>query len=223
VIRHVFYLHGFASSPQSSKASAIAGRLGDFGVTLHRPDFNDPEFYSLTVTRMILQLEAAIHELPPAPVTLIGSSLGGFVAWIASAHAARQRGNPRPIDRLLLLAPALDFGPTPLDHLTPEELEEWRRTRVLDVHHYGTDDFEPLDYAFYEDAQRYDAFALQSPAETVIVYGRRDELVSPEMIERFAEGRPNVSLHPVDDDHQLHGSLDLIWRLTSRLVGLPAS
>jgi hypothetical protein len=40
------------------------------------------------------------------------------------------------------------------------------------------------------------------------------------MVERFAAARPNVTLHMVEDDHQLLGSLDLIWDETVRFLEL---
>ena len=41
------------------------------------------------------------------------------------------------------------------------------------------------------------------------------------MVRRFAQGRPSVTLRLVDDDHQLHGSLDAIWRETATFLALP--
>ena len=49
----IFYLHGFASSAHSSKARFLAERLTPLGLRLHCPDFNEPDFSTLTVTRMI--------------------------------------------------------------------------------------------------------------------------------------------------------------------------
>ncbi len=71
--------------------------FGRPGFDLRCPDFNEPEFETLTVSRMIGQLEADIAALPPGPVALIGSSLGGFVAFHAAfRHAAPRGGRARP-------------------------------------------------------------------------------------------------------------------------------
>src|SRR3989304_906819 len=98
------YLHGFASSPAPAKATRFGRELRARGIPFACPDFNEPAFETLTATRMLEQTDAAIAAAT-APVALIGSSLGAFVA----VHAAdRDRG--RTVDRLVLLAPALDFG-----------------------------------------------------------------------------------------------------------------
>src|SRR5262245_43013232 len=100
----VFYLHGFASSARSSKAAFFAERLAPYGIQLRTPDFNQPDFSTLTVTRMVEQACAGIDGAGVDPCALIGSSLGAFVA----VQAALQR--PAAVARLILLAPALDFG-----------------------------------------------------------------------------------------------------------------
>ena len=90
----VVYLHGFASSPDSSKAAFFAERFAGHGVTFLCPDLNQPAFATLTVTRMLQQLDAQISALPPTDVVLIGSSLGGFVAVEAAALQGGIRSIP---------------------------------------------------------------------------------------------------------------------------------
>src|SRR5262245_3031045 len=97
--RPVFYLHGFASSARSTKAASLSGRLGERGLVLRCPDFNEPDFSTLTLTRMLGRLDAEIAAAG-APAVVIGSSLGGTVAILAAAAFG-----PR-VDRLVLLAPA---------------------------------------------------------------------------------------------------------------------
>ena len=72
----VFFLHGFASSAKSTKAGYFGERLQSHGIPLHCPDFNEPDFSTLTLTRMLDQLANAIVAVPAGPVVLIGSSLG---------------------------------------------------------------------------------------------------------------------------------------------------
>jgi uncharacterized protein len=207
---HVFYLHGFASSPQSGKAAFLRDRLQGVGLPLHVPDFNQPDFTTLTVSRMLAQVDAAIRALEPGPVVLIGSSLGGFVALHAAAR--QPAGDGRPITRLVLLAPAVDFCSGRDGWLTPEELEEWRRTDRRDVFHFADGRSYPLRFGLYEDGRRYDAFAARVDVPVLAFQGTRDTVVRPASVQAWAASRHNVSLRLIDDDHQLQGHLEDIWR-----------
>jgi pimeloyl-ACP methyl ester carboxylesterase len=207
------YLHGFASSAQSSKAGFFRGKLAEHGVELATPDFNEPDFSTLTVTRMLQQVRAAI-DAAGAPVALIGSSLGGFVA----VNAAVQE--PVRVERLILMAPALDFGGNRMRELGDRGLEEWRRTDTLQVFHYGYGRLMPLHYELYADATRYDAFNARIEQPVQIFQGARDTAVDPKTVQRWAEARSNVELHLLDDDHQLLSSLDFIWAESSRFLGI---
>ena len=62
-IRHVIYLHGFASSRHRRKRSG-SRELRARGVSFDCPDLNEPSFETLTVTRMIAQVDAAIARAP---------------------------------------------------------------------------------------------------------------------------------------------------------------
>jgi pimeloyl-ACP methyl ester carboxylesterase len=213
---HVLYLHGFASSAQSSKAAFFRSKLTAHGVEVHTPDFNAPDFSTLTVTRMLGQVHDVIESLGPGPVTLIGSSLGGFVA----VHAAlRDAGR---VDRLVLLAPALDFGGNRMRALGDRGIEEWRRTNRLEVFHYGLGRLMPVHYELYADAARYDAFNARIDLPIRIFQGRRDTAVDPETVQRWAEARPTAVLRMLDDDHQLLGSLETIWAETAGFLGVTA-
>jgi pimeloyl-ACP methyl ester carboxylesterase len=212
----VLYLHGFASSARSSKAAFFASRFARHGLQLEAPDFNEPDFSTLTVSRMIRQVCGMVGG-GTDPVVLIGSSLGGFVAVNTGMEC------PDRIDRLILLAPALDFGGNRMRSLGGRGLEEWQRTNRLDVFHYGFGRIMPVHYELYTDARRYDAMNAQLSAPVQVFQGRRDDAVDPDTVERWARARPGlVELHMLDDDHQLHASLDRIWREIERFLGLPA-
>jgi pimeloyl-ACP methyl ester carboxylesterase len=212
--RRVFYFHGFASSPKSTKVGYFTERLREHGIDVECPDFNQPDFSSLTMTRMLEQLEAALTPPGGAPATLVGSSLGGTVAVLAAERFGTR------IDRLVLLAPAVMFAKPGHHLLPPERIEEWRRRRSMPFFHYADHAERDLDFAFYEDSLRYDAFHASFRQPTFIFQGLRDASVDHRMVEAFAKTRPNVTLSLLDDDHQLIESLPRIWNDVRDFLGL---
>jgi pimeloyl-ACP methyl ester carboxylesterase len=218
---HFFYLHGFASSGQSTKAQFLAERLAPLGTKLHCPDFNQPDFSTLTISRMLQQLEKRIASLPPAQVALIGSSLGGFVAVEAAARGVNQARHP--IAQLVLLAPALDLEWERWPEVGPGGIERWRATGDIEVFHYTEGKPRRLKFSFYEDAIRYHASARRLTLPILIFQGRHDESVDPATVERFAGAQSNATLHVLEDGHQLKQSLEFIWRETARALSLSPS
>jgi len=207
----VFYLHGFASSPESSKAVTLMRALEPLGVATHIPDLNQPSFRALTITRMLEQVRAAIDRAAAGPVVLIGSSLGAFVALHAAAADTRVKG-------LVLLAPALDFGGDDEGKLGHVRIADWKAAGSAEIFHYAWNRPETINWALYEDARRYDASAVSLTIPVLIFQGTRDTVVTPAVVERWAARRANVTLHMVEDDHQLHASLGRIVRETVTFV-----
>jgi hypothetical protein len=211
------YLHGFASSAGSSKAAFFKARLEARGMTVHCPDLNEPDFSTLTISRMLGQVVEAAAAMPAGPLVLIGSSLGAFVAVQAALKLGAQ------VDRMVLLAPALDLRGRRMETMGDRTIEQWRATNQLNVFHYGYGRMIPVHFELYSDAAQYDALdaALSMPIQ--VFQGRRDTAVDPDTVERWASARPNVELHMLDDDHQLHASLDDIWREVERFLFTPSA
>ena len=209
----IFYLHGFASSARSSKATYFAAKLREVGIELETPDLNEPDFSTLTISRMVGQVGGAL-ESSPEPALLIGSSLGGFVAVQAALK------HPDRVARLVLLAPALDFGGNRMRSLGDVGLDEWKRRNRLDIFHYGYGRMMPVHYELYEDARRYDCVNAVLSMPIQVFQGRRDDAVDPDSVERWSEARANVELHMLDDDHQLTASVEFIWDEMRRFLGL---
>ena len=192
----IVYLHGFASGPSSGKARQFRDRLTAAGARVTVPDLNAGDFANLTISGQLGALGEAAGE---GPVRLVGSSMGGYLAALFAAR------HPT-VERLVLLAPAFRFHARWLERLGPEEIARWRREDALEVFHYGEGRMKTLRYGLLDDAARYEDFPEFRQA-ALIFHGRRDDVVPLEYSQRFAAGRPNVTLRVVDTGHDLLDAL----------------
>ena len=211
MITRVIYLHGFASSAQSTKAQFFASRFAEVGIPFVAPALNAPDFGTLTITRMIDDVGTVLAQGAPGPVVLMGSSLGGLVAWNAVARLGAVLPQ-HPIARLVLLAPAFTFGRNRAEDFGPGVVDEWERAGTREIFHYGDNAPRQLHYEFYRDALMYAASPGDVDVPTLIFQGMQDELVKPQGVIGFCQGRPNVSLRLLEDGHQLYVHLDEMWR-----------
>jgi pimeloyl-ACP methyl ester carboxylesterase len=164
-VRAVFYLHGFASSPKSTKVGYFGDRLRDQGIELRCPDLNQPDFATLTLTRMLGQLGDELAGLGRDRSVLFASSLGGTLAILAAAQFEPQ------VDRLVLLAPAVMFAKPRHHLLPPERIDEWRRLGRMPFFHYAHGTERDLNVEFYEDSLRRDAFNTEIRQPVLVFQG----------------------------------------------------
>ena len=121
------YLHGFASSPASTKAQFFRARLAEAGAALEIPDLA-PDFTHMTVTSQLAIVEALLTS---DDTILLGSSLGGYLATLVAArHPTRVRG-------LVLFAPAFGFAQRWEERIGPAALARWRAAGTAPCFHYG--------------------------------------------------------------------------------------
>lgn len=95
----ILYLHGFCSAPASVKASRLKSHMQALGLGGR---FHCPQ---LPVSpRAAIALAEDLLRAAPAPVTLVGSSLGGYYAtYLAETHGCRAvLVNPAVVARLSL-------------------------------------------------------------------------------------------------------------------------
>lgn len=198
------YLHGFASSPSSTKAMYLRDRFAELGINLKTPDLNQGDFSQLSITRQIQQI-AAEFPVNSEPVTLIGSSLGGLTAaWLAEKHSQ--------VQRLVLLAPAFEFLSNWLQQLGADKLKQWQLEQYLPIYHYGEGRSLPLSYNFLLDAAKYEEHRLLRAVPTLILHGVGDEVIPIEASRNFAKSHPQVKLVELNSDHALGDVMVDIWQ-----------
>jgi uncharacterized protein len=211
-------LHGFASSPGSKKNLHFDEHFRQRGLSLVRPDLNQPSFATLSVVAMLREIERTWSAHGRAPLRMIGSSLGGYMAALfASRH-------PERVDRLLLLCPAFDLVGRWPDLITAAQMAEWRSRGAL-AFDDATGQSVDLHFAFFEEGLTVEPLPRVA-CPTVIVHGRQDVRVPFAQSERYARETPAVrELVAVDDGHDLLASLDVVDGVIDRFLldGVPLS
>ncbi len=195
----ILYLHGFASGPSSTKACYFREVLERAGGQVSVPDLAAGDFENLTITGQLAVIgDAAAGE----PVSLMGSSMGGY---LAALYAAR---HPE-VQRLVLLAPGFAFGRRWPEYLGPGKVDQWRRTGSLEFFHYAENRPRNLRYALLEDAAGYEDFPdFRQPA--LIFHGVHDDVVPAQRSAEFAAAHPNALLELLDSGHDLLNMQDYI-------------
>lgn len=208
------YLHGFASSPDSAKAKYFRSHFSSLGIDLKTPDLNQKDFYSLTLTRQLQQIETEFFQTQSSQsaekvtnlggVTIIGSSFGGLTAaWLARRQLS--------VNQIVLLAPAFQFLSHWLPLLGQQQLEKWQSEEYLPVYHYGEQRYLPLNYQFVADMAQYPEEKLMRSVPTLILHGKHDTIIPIQASRSFAANRPWVQLIELEDDHSLGNLLEEIW------------
>ena len=209
----IVYLHGFASSPQSTKARFFAEKFAGAGILFEAPALDGGDFQNLTVSAQMQIVDAAASE-GERPV-LMGSSLGGY---LAALYAAK---HPPSVDRLILLAPAFRFLERWRARLSPRELEEWKQQGWAPIYHYGAHSDQRLGYQFLEDAEKFDPVP-DFHQRALILHGTKDLTVPYQGSYDFALEHARTRLVPFNTGHELTDVLDDLWRETAAFLEIAA-
>ena len=205
----IVYLHGFASSPQSNKARFFRRKFEQHGVAITIPDLDEGDFERLTITN---QLQVIERTAGGRSVTLIGSSMGGY---LAALYAARHS----EVERFVLLAPAFGFARRWPESLGKAAVEDWRDTGWRTVFHYGEGRERRLSYSLIEDAGQYEDFP-NAGQPGLILQGTKDEVVPARFAAEFVGTRPNVRLVLLEAGHELTDVTSRLWAETASFLGI---
>ncbi len=190
-VTRVLYLHGFRSSPQSTKARMFAAWM-----QAHQPsvDWVCPQLPPSPKEAMAL-IHAAAGDVPAAQLAVIGSSLGGFYATVL----AEARGC-----RAVLLNPAIDPARDLARHIG--ETTAWHS----DAPFY-------FRAEFVDELRAMAPSAITQPARYFTVIAKGDEVLDwREMSARY-KGCPGKLLE--GGDHAL-GDFDVHLPDVLRFIGL---
>jgi uncharacterized protein len=199
------YLHGFASGPGSAKGTQVGAHYASAGIEVERLDLRKPSFEHLRLSAMIAHVRERIGA-PEDRAVILGSSLGGLTAARVAEADAR-------VCALVLLAPAFRMAERWRARLGESEWRAWQTRGFIEVDDYALGGKSKVDFGFADDAARVDAHNAGSPdvrVPTLIVHGRRDDVVPIDGSRTWAAGKRHVRLVEVDDGHELRESLPII-------------
>jgi len=190
---HLLYLHGFRSSPRSTKARFVEG-----WTRTHRPDvaWQCPALPASPRAAMAA-VEAAIDGWPRATMAAIGSSLGGFYATAVAERCGC---------RAVLLNPAVDPARDLAAHIGA--------TTTWHEH-------EPFEFkaAYVDELRALTVPAITRPERYHAVIAKGDEVLSwEEMAARYR----GASLDLLEGSDHALSHFAAQWPAIVRFLGLDA-
>lgn len=228
------YLHGFRSDSAGNKSLALVRHAQRCGRAWLRFDLSGHgasagRFGEFRISRALADVEAALAALPAgyaeAPIVLVGSSLG---AWLAVLAARR---HPARVAGLVLLAPGFNFLQRQFAAMAPAAQAQWKSTGSHSFASYYDAGHYELEYAAVTDAARHDVLsqplALRCPMH--VLHGDADEIVPLAVSEQFLthithrDDCPPVFTRVRGGDHRLTGADALIARAVDAVWPAPTS
>ena len=197
------YLHGFASGPNSQKATAFKEYFGKMGISLIVPDLEGGDFQHLTLSRQIDTIQGCLDNERGNIFGMIGSSLGGYLASLM----VQLRDE---IKAAYLMAPAFNFLERWGNRLDMDLNKLVENNHLISVFHFRYNKNIPLNPFIFKDAQKWEKLARDRILPIRIVHGKYDETVDIEESRKFSMSRHFCELAELDTDHSLLSELQWI-------------
>ncbi|UCF63686.1 MAG: esterase [bacterium] len=207
-----FYLHGFLSGPNSNKGKYLSGKFRDLGHELIRPDLNGGDFENLTISSQLQVVHDEIRSSADEAV-LIGSSLGAFIAALSAEKYPQ-------VEKLVLLAPALDFVNRYFNTLSQQEVSRWKESGYMSLYHYAYEKEMRLGYGMVKDAVKFKNIEFTRSISALLIHGIYDEVVPSAVSVKYLQENPRASLLFFPSDHSLGDQLENIWKYIMSFLGL---
>ncbi len=178
--RQLFFITGFLSKRWGTKSKALAELCGKQQWGFCCFDFRgngDSEgvFTDYTLQDWLDDACLVLKSLADGPpVTIIGSSLGGWLAWILGQESTQ-------VKQLVLLAPAFNMMGKRAQDIPASRRDEWQRTGWMPWADDPLHKNFPLSWKWVEESQTLWEQRFQSlrRVPTTILHGQQDDVIVP--------------------------------------------
>ena len=215
----VFWLGGFRSDMRATKALTLDGWAARTGRAYVRFDYSGHgesggAFEKCTISTWLEDTLAVIEAFATGPFVLVGSSMGGWLALLATRELLKSTPPRRP-SGLVLIAPAVDFTERLMWAQFPAEI----RQTILETGVYFRPSLYspepyPITRALIEDGRKHLLFGgtITTGGPVHILQGMQDPDVpwghALELVEHLPGDSVSMTLIK-DGDHRLSREEDL--------------
>lgn len=217
----ILFLPGYMSDMAGTKALALESWATDAGRMFRRFDYggcgeSPGAFEAQSLADWRDDAVAIIDDLAPAPVVLVGSSMGGWLMLLAAL------ARPERVAGLVGIAAAPDF--TEWGFSAEDKAVIARESRLVEPTPYGDQPYVTTR-TFWESGQSLrlldDEIAIDCPVR--LLHGQRDPDVPPHIALRLGERLRSADVQTIlikDGDHRLSrpGDLALLIATLSQLL-----
>jgi len=213
----VFFLGGFASDMEGTKATALDQYCHETGYGYTRFDYrghglSEGRFEDGTLGDWLDDACQVFDRLTKGPQLVIGSSMGGWLGLLLA------RARPQRVAGLIGIAAAPDFTE---DLIRPSMTDAQKEAYARDGYFYESHDLNlPITKNFMEESLNHlvlrESFKLDCPVH--LIHGQRDQEVPWQTALRTAAhiGQEAVKITLVKDgDHRLSRPQDLAFLYSS--------
>ena len=186
--RQILFITGFLSKRWGNKSKAFAEWCRERGWGFCCYDvrgFGDSEgrFTDYTLSDWIEDARTVIKNMESnAPVTLVGNSLGSWIAWLVAQEFPT-------VDELILIAPAFNMMGERAKQISDERRHAWHTTGWMPWDDDALHKDWPLSWKWVEESEQYwtQTFSSLRRVKTTILHGLQDTVITPDGSRRFVE------------------------------------
>ena len=178
--RQILFITGFLSKRWGNKSKALAELCHQHQWGFCCFDFrgngdSEGNFSEYTLCDWLDDARCVTRKIVDGPpLTIIGSSLGGWLAWIVGQEFTQ-------VKQLLLLAPAFNMMGKRAQNISPARHEQWQQTGWMPWDDDALHKDFPLSWKWVEESEALWAQRADHPRHvpTTILHGLQDTVIPP--------------------------------------------